>query len=159
MQLWGKDTSFMLQTIPRTRGKYVLAEQRLRCQVGSIFQEKTNNPGVFVSDCVGVGDENLFLLTASASLNIWGELWGLQFSSWRWTSPVTALFPINDGLVIPHLPARIFTHLPTCLEKDPHRSFHSARWNGPIRINISLSSRTSFTVAREHTPLGFGSVN
>ena len=57
--------------IPKTRGKYVLAQQRLIRQLGNIFQEKKNNNlGVSVSGCIGAGDKNLFLVTASTSLDI-----------------------------------------------------------------------------------------
>lgn len=59
--------------VPRMR-----ACQRLGCQLSSSFQE-TNNLGVFVSDFTDIGDKNLFLLTASTSLNIWGQLSRLCF--------------------------------------------------------------------------------
>lgn len=79
-------------------------------------------------------------------------------------SPVTSVFPINNGSFQEQsfppgfqLPIAGFTQVCQSVSKsvpaDPSTVL------GHIRVNISLSSRTSFNIAQGHTPLGFGSVN
>ena len=79
-------------------------------------------------------------------------------------SPVTLVFPINNGSFQEQsfppgfqLPIAGFTQVCQSVSKSVPADPSTAL--GHVRVNISLSSRTSFNMAQGHTPLGFGSVN